>query len=136
MFFNSETPIPHFSNWSDTDTFIMILWYTNIHKTKTNSFFLNGFASPFTKTEKETLLVSFPYGLNKSICLQMNIFMAHCTFHCTPYVTHQLLSNDSWFIWLLLCWFITSAMLECNHKKYQLVSGICSLTDTNWYHLK
>ena len=25
-------------------------------------------------------------------------FMAHCTLYCTPYITHQLLSNDSWFI--------------------------------------
>ena len=30
-------------------------------------------------------------------------FMAHCVFHCTPYITNWLLSNDSRSIWLLLC---------------------------------
>ena len=48
-------------------------------------------------------------------------FVAHCTFHCTTQVTHQLLSNDSWFIWLflLICYI--------HHVKMQLNDVIKSI---------
>ena len=72
----------------------------------------NASASVFTKIETETLLVGFPYGLNKILMASNEYwFVAYYPFYCTTYTVHWLLSKD---LWLTIFIITTSSMLKYN----------------------
>ena len=68
------------------------------------------------KTETKHCLLAFHVASIKYLLASNDYcFVAHYTFPCNTSVTHWLLSNDSWFIWLfLLIRYICHVKMQLN----------------------